>query len=183
MVDSNNNNIADVYPANIDQSGGGTAISNANLVDISSTALTTAVSTKNALGWYFDFNSAAGNPLVATGEKGLAAPAVFAGTLIFTTFIPSDPNAIADTCSASEGSGNAFNFNILNGNAALDWDGDGDIDLDDREYELGSGIPSEAVPIFTKEGVTVLVGTGGGAENLGKVSGLPRYRTYWYEEG
>lgn len=183
MVDSNNDNIADVYPANINQTGGGTAITNSNLVDISTTALTTAVSTKNALGWYFDFNTADGTPLVATGEKGLAAPAVFAGTLIFTSFIPSDPNAIADTCSASEGSGNAFNFNILSGNAALDWDGDGDIDLDDREYELGSGIPSEAVPIFTKEGVTVLVGTGGGAENLGKVSGLPRYRTYWYEEG
>jgi hypothetical protein len=35
---------------------------------------------------------------------------------------------------------------------------------------------------FTKEGVAVLVGTGGGAENLGKVSELPRTDTYWYEE-
>ncbi len=183
MADANTNGLADSYPANIDLTSGGTAITNANLVDISTAPLTAISSVKTSLGWYYDFNVSVGSPASLTGEKGLAAPAVFAGTLIFTTFIPSDASAIADTCSASEGAGNAFNFNILSANASLDWDGDGDIDVDDRKYELGSGIPSEAVPIFTKEGVTVLVGTGGGAENLGKVSGLPRYRTYWYEEG
>lgn len=177
--------IADNYPQTITGGSRSSAAiindaSDTDLVNVSSSILTAAAKTK--LGWYFDYNVAAGSPAVLTGEKGLAAPAVFAGTLIFTTFTPSDPSAIADTCSASEGSGNAYNFNILSANANLDWDGDGDIDIDDREYTLGSGIPSEAVPIFTKEGVTVLVGTGGGAENLGKVSGLPRYRTYWYEE-
>ncbi len=181
MVDGNSDNLADDYPKDIDfTTNSGAPIDNTDLVDISSAALTALAKTE--LGWFFDFNTSAGTSSPLNGEKGLASPSVFAGTLIFTTFIPSDPSAIADTCSASEGSGNAFNFNILTGNANLDWDGDGDIDLDDRKYALGSGIPSEAVPIFTKEGVTVLVGTGGGAENLGQVSGLPRYRTYWYEE-
>jgi hypothetical protein len=89
---------------------------------------------------------------------------------------------VADQCSAAEGSGAAYNFDILSTKAAIDWDGDGSITDADRRAELGTGIPSEGVPIFTKEGVTVLVGTGGGAENLGKVSELPRINTYWYEE-
>jgi len=156
----------------------GAPITNTDLVDISTSPL--SASAKTELGWYFDFNGAAGGPATPTGEKGLAAPAVFAGTLIFTTYIPTQ--ASAGSCSVTEGGGVAYNFNILTGNASLDWDGDGDVDIADRKYALGAGIPSEAVPIFTKEGVTVLVGTGGGAENLGKVAGLPRYRTYWYEE-
>ncbi len=172
--------LAEDYPTKIDSTtNSGAAIVNTDLVDISTIALV-AASAKTSLGWYFDFNTNTGT--TASGEKALAAPTVTAGALEFTTFTPSDPNAIADTCSASEGNGTAFNFNILTGNAALDWDGDGDIDLDDRKYALGSGIPSEVVPIFTEEGVTILVGTGGGAENLGQVSGLPRYRTYWYED-
>ena len=130
MVDGNNDNLADDYPKDIDfTTNSGAPIDNTDLVDISSAALTAGAKTE--LGWYFDFNTAAGSPTPLNGEKGLASPSVFAGTLIFTTFIPSDPTALADTCSASEGSGNAFNFNILTGNASLDWDGDGDVDLDE----------------------------------------------------
>ena len=113
----------------------------------------------------------------------MAATSVFKSTLIFTSYIPDDPSLVADRCIPAEGSGRAYNFNILSTRATIDWDEDGNIeDIDDRVAELGSGIPSEGVPIFTKEGVTVLVGTGGGAENLGKVSELPRIDTYWYEE-
>ncbi len=155
------------------------------LVDITSAAFeidpltgTAPAATKQALGWFFNFEAAGRD-----GEKVLAASSVFGGTLIFTTYVPDDPAAIDDICSAAEGSGLAYNLNILTTKAAIDWDEDGTLEpLADRTAKLGTGIPSEGVPIFTKEGVTVLVGTGGGAENIGKVSELPRFNTYWYEE-
>ena len=111
----------------------------------------------------------------------LASSGVFAGTLIFTTYIPDDATAIADVCSAAEGTGRAYNFNILSTAAALDWDSSAS-GLSDRSVVLGSGIPSAGVPIFTKEGVTVLVGTGGGSVNVGQGASLPRGQTYWNEQ-
>ncbi len=185
MADTDGDNIADAYPQNIDQTAGVTPIEESVMIDITSSViaidpltLTAPPATKVALGWYYDF-ATAGN----AGEKVLAASSVFGGTLIFTTYVPDDPAAIDDICSAAEGSGQAYNMNILTTKAVLDWDEDGSLEpIADRTAKLGSGIPSEGVPIFTKEGVTVLVGTGGGAENIGKVSELPRFNTYWYEE-
>ena len=52
----------------------------------------------------------------------------------------------------------------------------------DRVYTLGVGIPSQAVPIFQKEGVTLLVGGGGGATAIDPDIQLPRVRTYWFDE-
>ena len=181
MVDGDSNGIADDYPLNIDASSNGLPIQDdgTQLIDITANILDgTDANVRNSLGWVYDFN-AAGTP----GEKVLAATSVFKGTLIFTSYIPDDPSLVADRCTPAEGSGRAYNFNILSTKAAIDWDEDGSVeDLEDRAADLGTGIPSEGVPIFTKEGVTVLVGTGGGAENLGKVSELPRIDTYWYEE-
>jgi hypothetical protein len=51
----------------------------------------------------------------------------------------------------------------------------------DRGLALGGGIPSDVVPVFTKEGVVGIVGIEGGATQLGSLAGLPRFRTYWYE--
>lgn len=181
MEDGDNNGIADDYPLNIDATSNGSPIQDdgTQLIDITTNVLDGAdPDVLIARGWYYDF-ALAGTP----GEKILAATSVFKGTLIFTSYIPDDPILVADQCIPAEGSGRAYNFNILSTKAAIDWDGDGTIeDTADRIADLGSGIPSEGVPIFTKEGVTVLVGTGGGAENLGKVSELPRIDTYWYEE-
>lgn len=198
MVDANSNNIADSYPQNIDATANGGPIldngANAELIDVSVTTLDpTNAAIQSALGWFFDFNTAAGSPAAGTGEKVLAGSSVFQNTLVFTTYVPDDISLIQDPCKAAEGSGLAYNFNILSTAAALDWDSETDPDAsdpdadaknlnDNRSSELGSGIPSEAVPIFTAEGVTVLVGTGGGAQNLGKVAELPRFSTYWYEE-
>ena len=184
MADADSNNIADDYPLNTDKSSVGVPIADdgSTLIDISTTVLdASAAGVQSALGWFFDFATATAG---RDGEKVLAASSVFARTLVFTTYVPDDPAAVSDPCQAAEGTGVAYNLNILSTAAALDWDEDGTLEpTDDRAAELGTGIPSEAVPIFTEEGVTVLVGTGGGAENLGKVSELPRFNTYWYEDG
>ncbi|MEL0082372.1 MAG: hypothetical protein VW985_04945, partial [Gammaproteobacteria bacterium] len=66
-----------------------------------------------------------------------------------------------------------------------DWLEDGDdnaLETGDRTYNLGGGIPSSAVPIFQEKGVTLLIGTGGGAESVDPDIDLPRVRTYWYQQ-
>lgn len=138
---------------------------------------------KAALGWYLDFDTVGATGSRTDGEKGLAAPTTAAGVVVFTTYVPESSSS--GICDAAEGSGRAFNLDIVAAAPSLDWDGDNNTsnDAGDLVQDLGAGIPSEAVPIFTEEGVTLLVGTGGGAENLGQVAGLPRFRTYWYQEG
>ena len=147
-----------------------------NLIDVTTTVLDTSATTKAADGWYYDFTEASN-----TGEKVLSAANTVAGGVTFTTFRPG-VNAVANPCQGTLGNANAYNFNILNANAFLDWDGDGDIDENDRSRALGGGIPSDVVPVFTEEGVVGLVGIEGGASQLGVLAGLPRFRTYWYEE-
>ncbi len=188
MLDSDGDNLADDYPLQVDGTTNGSPIldDGTSLIDItndvfdldgSGNLIPVPTGVRNALGWYYDFNAAG-----RAGEKVLAASSVFGGTLIFTSYVPDDPAAIDDICSAAEGSGLAYNMDILSTRAAIDWDEDGTLEPTiDRTAKLGTGIPSEGVPIFTKQGVTVLVGTGGGAENIGKVSELPRFNTYWYE--
>ena len=71
---------------------------------------------------------------------------------------------------------------MLNGAAGFNWDGVGStvsLAASDRTYSLGGGIPSGAVPIFQAEGITLLVGGGGGATTIDPNLALPRARTYW----
>lgn len=158
------------------------------MIDITAVSTTgvgldpTNASHKAALGWYLDFDTVGAAADRTDGEKGLAAPTTIQGTVVFTTYVPE--SSTPGVCDAAEGSGRAFNLNIVAATPSLDWDGDDNTtnDAGDLFQDLGAGIPSEAVPIFTEEGVTLLVGTGGGAENLGQVADLPRFRTYWYQE-
>jgi type IV pilus assembly protein PilY1 len=177
MVDANQNNIADSYPAGTDPAG--SAIGNGDLINVTSQVLDIdEVTHDESLGWYFDFTEA-GNP----GEKVLSAPITLAGTVLFTTYIP-DAAVSTDLCSSQVGGGNAYNLNILNASAVIDWNADttGVDALADRTLSLGGGIPSDVVPVFTKEGVVGIVGIEGGVAQLGAITGLPRFRTYWYEE-
>lgn len=167
------NNIADSYP---NSTGAATPYTTSTLIDITSSILDTSTATKESDGWYFDFTTAG-----TTSEKVLSAPSVIAGNVFFTTFEP-DATISSDLCSTNIGGGNAYGFNVLTSQGALDWDGDGDIDTADRKLALGGGIPSDVVPIFTKEGVVGIVGIEGGAAQLGVLSELPRVRTYWYED-
>ncbi len=173
MTDSNGDNLAEDYP-----SAAG-PIDNTTLIDITSTILDpTSSAHKGGDGWYYDFDSAGD-----LGEKVMAQARVVAGTVVFTTYSPDAVSSSNDACAPNIGGGFAYNFNILNGKATLDWDTDGTIeDFADRKLSLGGGIPSEVVPVFTEEGVVGIVGVEGGAAKVGTLAGVPRVRTYWYEE-
>ena len=176
MPDTDGNNIADSgYPSGT--SPAGTPIGNGDLVNVTNQVLDSSNSThKAALGWYYDFDTSG-----STDEKVLSAARTIAGAVLFTTYEPEGGSA--DPCTANIGGGNAYNFNILNTKAFLDWDTDGTVeDFQDRKLTLGGGIPSDVVPVFTKEGVVGIVGVEGGAAQLGTLSGVPRVRTYWYQE-
>ena len=170
--------IADDYPQAINSTAmarNGAPITNADLVSVDSSTLDSGNTAHlDSLGWYLDFDAAAGT----NGEKILASPRVFAGTVIATSYVPPAPSA--NQCVPAEGSGAIYNLNLLSGNAALNWDGDTNVDLDDRRQSLAaSGIPSEVVPVYTPEGVTVLAGK----ENIGSVGDVNQViRTYWYQE-
>ncbi len=119
--------------------------------------------------------------LTGNGEKGLAPPIVLAGTVYFTSYLP-DGVISSTSCSLAEGAGLLYAINVLNGAAVFNWDGVGSavsLAASDRTYSLGGGIPSGAVPIFQSEGITLLVGGGGGATTIDPNLALPRARTYW----
>jgi Tfp pilus tip-associated adhesin PilY1 len=119
--------------------------------------------------------------LTGSGEKGLAPPVVLAGTIYFTSYLP-DGVVSSTSCSLAEGAGLLYAISVLNGAAVFNWDGVGSITslaASDRTYTLGGGIPSGAVPIFQSEGITLLVGGGGGATTIDPNLALPRARTYW----
>ena len=119
--------------------------------------------------------------LTGSGEKGLAPPVVLAGTVYFTTYLP-DGVISSTSCALAEGAGLLYAINVLNGAAVFNWDGVGSavsLAASDRTYTLGGGIPSGAVPIFQAEGITLLVGGGGGATTIDPNLALPRARTYW----
>jgi type IV pilus assembly protein PilY1 len=132
---------------------------------------------KDADGYFLDFEG--------KGEKGLASPVVLGGTAFFTSYLP-DGVVTATTCSLAEGSGLLYAINVLNGAAVYpNWDDVGDdtnLTKADRTYTLGGGIPSSAVPIFQEEGITLLIGGGGGATTIDPNLALPRSRTYWGQE-
>jgi type IV pilus assembly protein PilY1 len=178
MTDSDANNLAESYPAD---TTGNAPIANSDLIDVTTRILDAddadIAAIKLSKGWFFDFTDA-GND----GEKVLSAPITIAGTVFVTTYAP-DATTNTDLCQAQIGGGSAYNFNVLSSAATIDWDLDGDVeDLADRTLVLGGGIPSDVVPVFTKEGIVGIVGIEGGAAQLGTLSALPRFRTYWYEE-
>jgi len=144
-----------------------------NVVDPQGTDL---ANLQNANGYYFD--------LVEPGEKGLSSPIVLGGTVFFTTYLPEQVVNVA-ACTLAEGAGLLYGINVLNGTAVFNWDGSEDsepLSIADRTMTLGSGIPSSAVPIFQPDGISLLVGGGGGATVIDPGLALPRARTFWFEE-
>ncbi len=61
-------------------------------------------------------------------------------------------------------------------------DDSGTKDASDRAEQLGDGIPSNALPVFLPEGITVVVGTGGGLHRLDETLDIPKQQVYWLEE-
>jgi type IV pilus assembly protein PilY1 len=144
-----------------------------NVIDPQGTDL---ANLQNADGYYFD--------LVDPGEKGLSSPITLAGTVFFTTYLP-DQVVNVSACTLVEGSGVLYGINVLNGSSVYNWDQSPSTDplsLADRRYTLGSGIPSSAVPIFTPDGIPLLVGGSGGATILDLGIVLPKSQTFWFDE-
>jgi type IV pilus assembly protein PilY1 len=180
MIDTDGDGVpdADGYPTIqgplVDPVRAGDLLDVTNTIDFSADPAKADLA--NASGWYIDFDS--------NGEKGLASPVILGGQLFFTTYVPEDV-INASTCSIIEGVGRLYGINVLNGAPVQNFDGVGDdtnLTQSDRTFSLGSGIPSQAVPIFQAEGVTLLIGGGGGATAVDPDIGLPRFRTYWGEE-
>ena len=127
-------------------------------------------------GWFID--------LTGVGEKALAAPDIISGALTFTTYLP-EGVVDASSCSLAEGSGLLYGVDVLTGGVVFnfdDADGTEDLTLSDKTFTLGAGIPSSAVPIFQEEGITFLIGGGGGASTFNPNLALPRGRSYWYQQ-
>jgi type IV pilus assembly protein PilY1 len=182
MQDSNGNGIADSGTYTLLQ--GKTASLTGDLYDVTAinidpddaTQATELQDLQNGSGWFIDFP---GN-----GEKGLAAPIIIAGKLFFTTYLPEGIINFT-TCALAEGAGRLWGVDVLSGASIFNWDdadGTSNLTISDRTYTLGAGIPSSAVPIFQEEGITLLIGGGGGATTVDPDVDLPRARTYWYEQ-
>ncbi len=143
---------------------------------------------KSSNGWYFDLSESGGAWI---GEKGLSKPITLAGKMLFSTFLPTQAT---NACQGSEGSGRVYAVSIYNGSAVLDLNNNGSTTGADRSKELGGGIPSEVVPVFLEDkasggtggaglsGVIGIVGTSSGAVSFDLEIGLPRAKTFWFQE-
>lgn len=187
-ITMDNNGNATNYPQCYNSGSIGTCtgpLTTANLYDASSNALqgggaqSEIDSLTASTGWYFDLKESDGSWI---GEKGLSKPVTLNGIMFFTTFIPTQSGAAATACSGSEGTGRVFAVNVYNASAVLDFNDSGSLSTADRFQTLGGGIPSEVVPVFQEEGVTILVGTSAGARSVQTGIGLPRERTFWYQK-
>jgi type IV pilus assembly protein PilY1 len=187
---STNNEAADYPVAGSTAGGDGVPISHSvtdQLIDVSTQTLQDAadnsIAVGDSLGWFLDFDdmNTVSGVVETPGEKVLSAAVTISGTVFFTTYVPGE-DADGNACEGVEiGSGRAYNLDILSTKAAIDWDSTSS-DTAGRRTSLGGGIPSDVVPIFTEEGVIGIVGVEGGATQLGELSGLPRFKTYWYDE-
>jgi type IV pilus assembly protein PilY1 len=184
MVDSNGNGLAEGYPraSGVALQGrldgppatAGDLFDATDVPQIESGGTTNLTALKGGRGWFLRFEG--------LGEKGLASPIVLAGKLFITSFTP-QATVSGDQCQLAEGGGRLYGLDVLNAQPKFNWDEVGDITTKaDRTYQLAAGIPSGAVPIFQEEGVTLLIGVGGGAESVDPNIALPRARTYWFHQ-
>lgn len=150
-----------------------------NLIQVGSDAEQESATTslRESDGWFIDLSENG----TFVGEKALASPIILSGILFFTTYLPLPP---VDPCAANVGIGRLFAVNALNAAAVFqEWGGENDaLETADRVYDLGAGIPSAAVPIFQKKGITLLVGSGGGATSVNPNINLPRVKTFWTQD-
>ncbi|MDH3452321.1 MAG: hypothetical protein OEN20_07860, partial [Gammaproteobacteria bacterium] len=132
---------------------------------------------QNSNGWFIELKEDDGTYI---GEKTLAKPIILDGVVYFTTYIPAGAGDV-DPCQAREGNGRLYAVGLNTGEAVFDFNGDSSLSKGDRVLDVGGGIPSEVVPIFQDAGVTLLIGTGGGARDVDPGIGLPRIRSYWHQ--
>lgn len=105
-------------------------------------------------GWRVEFSR--------SGEKVMSSPTIFQGSVMFTTYKPSDTDQDADPCVVRYGEAYAYRANMLSGEAQS-FSNDGSTSGGDWEGESldGSSIPPSVTPIFTQPE------TGGGEDGGG----------------
>ncbi|MBM1145534.1 VWA domain-containing protein [Alcanivorax sp. ZXX171] len=93
-------------------------------------------------GWRVAFHRA--------GEKVMSSPTIFQGSVMFTTYKPSDDDQDADPCVVRYGNAYAYRANMLSGEPQS-FTNDGSADWDGEELE-GSSIPPSVTPLYTGPG-------------------------------
>jgi type IV pilus assembly protein PilY1 len=119
----------------------GSALTEANLVDITTTNATVTQ------GWYIR---------LASTEKALTSADVFNKFVYFSTFTPTTVTA----CGTGGGTAKLYAVQMLTGYAALDWANNASVLTTTsasatRAKEIGTGIPSKPIIVLTESGVTI----------------------------
>jgi hypothetical protein len=145
---------------------------------------------KNSNGWFIDYAEANSG---RSGEKTLSSPLTAVGAVSFTTFDPiTDGTGGAttaqqakkkDPCSASPniGTARAYHLTILGADAPEVTEIGGGKGANRYRKVIGSGIPSDVIPVFTERGVIGIVQSDGVPTSLGELSGTTPERAYWNE--
>ena len=169
---------------------GTTTLTPNNLQNMTSLACLTAAdscrqnpdSNLNRNGWYINLEGS-GNPLYAGGEKNLAPAITASGTVFFTTFVPTERTGNqAGACALSEGSGFVYAVNLQDSSPVYNYNLANDAPdaptLERSDVLGGGGIPVEVVAVGER---FVLVQGQEVGQNIQRVGGRDRWRTYWYE--
>ncbi|MDH5765170.1 MAG: PilC/PilY family type IV pilus protein [Gammaproteobacteria bacterium] len=135
-------------------------------------------SLSSANGWMIDYN-------MSIGEKGLSKALIFNNEIFATTYVPNDPNAVADNlCTPREGSGFLYHISLFDGTPKKNYDTTvvDDIDnltVEDRKVQLTrSGIPADPTAIMTQDGSAICVGP-----QCQTPPDITKHNeTYWYEK-
>ena len=148
---------------------------------------------KNSNGWFIDYAEANSG---RSGEKTLSSPLTAGGAVSFTTF---DPVADAtggggggttaqqakkkDPCSASPniGTARAYHLTILGADVPEISEVSRGRGVNRYRKVIGSGIPSDVIPVFTEQGVIGIVQSDGVPTSLGQLSATTPERAYWNE--
>ena len=126
------------------------------------------------------------------GEKALANPKVFSGTVYFSTYEPASIDSSDDPCEGKLGPARLYAVNALTAEAVFNFDLENDdsvtdesdgvvLKRTDRTINVGDGIASEPLILVNNKGVvSIMVGRGGGFFNSGEVEAIdPVFPVYW----
>ena len=148
---------------------------------------------KDSNGWFIDYAKANSG---RAGEKTLSAPLTAGGAVSFTTFDPITETTTGsgtgttaqqankkDPCSASPniGTARAYHLTILGADVPEVTEVGGGRGANRYRKVIGSGIPSDVIPVFTDQGVIGIVQSDGVPTSLGQLSGTTPERAYWNE--
>ncbi len=165
-----------------DESGNPVSVAFSDLVDVTGNLIQVGTVDEQAAarlalaeskGWYIRLTHA--------GEKVVSSPIVFAGTVLFTTYTPSDGSIGDDVCAgpASRGTARLYAIDYLTGGAAMDFTEDGQKTTEDRSIVIGTAIPSAPVIVVTRGEPRVLVGVEGGLQTLDTGAKTTLQFYYW----